>query len=214
MHKSIPVPTQARGRRGSLFKERLLLVSPEIAFIGDSILAKFAEDGQAVWEKNYSHLNSGNMGTVGDSTQMLIEKLERDMLPLEDTQIVVLMIGATDLRHKLKVSVVFDQIRKIIQMLQAGCRSGVKIMILGVLPRGDSNVDCNDAIAETNEMLTNLENGFTMRFVTLQSQFYDKEKNKIREELFHTDRINLNEKGYEVLANAIHPVLQEFLQSK
>lgn len=88
------------------------------AFIGDSILAKFAEDGQAVWEKNYSHLNSGNMGTVGDSTQMLIEKLERDMLPLEDTQIVVLMIGATDLRHKLKVSVVFDQIRKIIQMLQ------------------------------------------------------------------------------------------------
>lgn len=46
---------------------------------------------------------------------------------------------------------------KIDTILQAGCRSGVKIMILGVLPRGDSNVDCNDAIAETNEMLTNLE---------------------------------------------------------
>lgn len=93
-------------------------------------------------------------------------------------------------------------------------RSGVKIMILGVLPRGDANADCNEAIEETNEMLSTLENGFTVRFVPLQSQFYDKERGKIREDLFSPDRINLSTQGYEVLADTIHPVLQEFLEAK
>ncbi len=63
-------------------------------------------------------------------------------------------------------------------------------------------------------MLSGLENGFTIRFISLHSKFYDKDHGKIREELYDKDRINLSPEGYEVLADTIHPVLQEFLDNK
>jgi lysophospholipase L1-like esterase len=179
------------------------------AFIGDSIVARFLQEGKSTWEKNYAGSNTGNFGTIGDSTQMLVEKLERDELPLQETQAIVLMIGSTDLRHKIKVNVVYDQIRKIVMLLQGGARPGVKILILGILPRGDVNADCNHAIHETNELISQIENGFTVRFLDLEAKFMDKETGKIKQELFASDRINLSTEGYELLAQIIATVFQE-----
>jgi len=171
-------------------------------------VARFLVEGRPIWEKYYGGLNTGNFGTIGDSTQMLIEKLERDEIPLQETQSVVLMIGATDLRHKIKVQVVYDQIRKIVMLLQANSRPGVKILVLGILPRGDINADCNAAIQETNEMLSQMENGFTVRWMDLGDKFIES-SNKIKSELFNSDRINLSINGYQLLADSIASTFEE-----
>lgn len=182
-----------------------------VAFMGDTMTFKWAEQGLETWNHLYAPINAGNLAAINDSTLMLIEKLEREEIPLENTRTIVLQIGGTDLRHRIRVRIVYEQIQKIVLLLQQNS-PGVKIIILGIIPRGCDSREVLASIQETNEKLSDLENGFTKRFHDMWTSFFDKEKGKIVEDLYDKDGVNLSAKGYQVWGNQMATVFEECLQ--
>lgn len=166
------------------------------------------EQGLEVWNRLYASINAGNHAAINDSTLMLIEKLEREEIPLENTRTVVLQIGGTDLRHKIKVKIVQEQIKRIILLLQQSS-PGVKILVIGILPRGCDSKEVLATLQETNELLSGLENGFTIRYFDMWSNFMDVDKGKIFADLYDKDGVNLSCKGYQVWGNEMAPIFEE-----
>lgn len=181
-------------------------------FLGDTLMYKWVEQGLEVWNRLYATINAGNYAAVNDSTLMLIEKLEREEIPLENTRTVVLQVGGTDLRYKIKVKIVHEQIKKIILLLQQSC-PGIKILLLGILPRGVDK-DVIAATRETNELLSDVENGFTIRWLNMWSHFVDASSGKTNVDLYDKDGVNLSARGYQAWANEMAPVFEEILQKE
>lgn len=178
--------------------------------MGDTANCKWTEQGLEVWNHLYAPINAGNYSSVNESTLMLVEKLEREEIPLENTRRIVLQIGGTDLRHKIKVKIVHEQIKKIILLLQQSS-PGVKILLLGILPRGCDNKEVRSYIKETNELLTQFENGFTIRCFNLYPYFVNPENDKVIAELYDKDGVNLSLRGYQVWAHSMAPIFEELL---
>jgi len=107
------------------------------AFLGDSIISGWEEEGKEIWDEHFECIHAGNYGATGESTQSLYERLLKYReINLDFTRAVVLMIGSTDLMHKLKPEIVHEQLKKIIQILQEQ-KSGIRILVMGILPRYD-----------------------------------------------------------------------------
>ncbi|CAL8114094.1 unnamed protein product [Orchesella dallaii] len=197
----------ARKRR-SISKDGPTPVNP-VVFLGDTLMYKWAEQGIELWNHLYAPLNAANFACVNDSTQMLIEKLESDEILIENARTAVLMIGATDIRFRIKEIIIFQQVKKIILLLQQSS-PGIKILVLGIMPRGDK-LDHLPIIQETNELLSNVENGFTIRWLDMWSQFVDSTTGRIIEDLFEEDEANLSERGYQIWANAMASTFEDCL---
>lgn len=106
----------------------------------------------------------------------------------------------------------------IIQKIQAKSPS-TKVLLLAIFPRGpredknggiDDGVKRMEVIRAANAELAKLDNGTTIRFLDIGSQFLDA-NGKIPNELM-PDQLHPGPKGYEVWAAAMQPFLEEMMK--
>jgi beta-glucosidase len=180
----------------------------DLVFIGDSITQRWEHDGKAVWENHWSKRNAVNLGIDGDRTQQVLWRLERGNIDGISPKLAVLLIGTNNILGA-SVDEIADAIGRIVAMLQAKLPS-TKLLLLGILPRtgtnGETEDDVRQAIIEVNRKISTLADGKNVFFLDIGRKFLCAE-GTLRREAFVPDAVHLSTQGYQIMADAIEPLI-------
>lgn len=178
----------------------------QIAFIGDSITDGWDSEkgGLKVWEKEYAPMKALNLGINCDSTQHVLWRLDHGAVDdLPKLKVVVVMIGVNNKginRHKAGdiaagITAICGRLKKKVPH--------AKILLLGVFPRRWGK-DKND---DVNGIISRLHDGKRVFYLNINDALL-KTKGAIRDRVGH-----LTEKGYEVWADGIRPILGKSMKN-
>jgi acyl-CoA thioesterase I len=135
-----------------------------------------------------------NAGVSGNTTSEALERIEEDVLS-KDPKIVIVLLGGNDYLRRVDRKVTFSNLQKIVDMIH---QKGSMVLLLGV--RGgllkDNYKDDFDVFAKRNNI------------AYVPNVLDDILGN---EELMF-DQVHPNEKGYEVIAEKVLPVLEKLLK--
>lgn len=166
--------------------------SIEIVMLGDSIT------GRGDWKKLLENEHILNLGLDGDSTSGILKRLN-PILEIEP-KIVFLMAGINDLCISIPLEEVFENYKKILEILKT---KKIKIVVQATLITQMQTV--NKKVKAFNEMLEEYCNKEKIYFLTLNPLFSNKE-GLLKEELT-TDGLHLGQKAYKAWAYKLNKLL-------
>lgn len=202
-------PVSREGIYHDRYLERARQGGIDVLFLGDSI-TQYWEDparGKPVWDREFAPLNAANFGINGDRTQHVLWRLQNGEAEGYSPKVVVLLIGTNNTRRNTTPEAV-EGISAVVKELR-GRFSNAKILLLGLLPRGDENDPRKKQVVEINEKLAKMDDGQTVFFLDIGDRFLDSEGN-VSAELM-PDLLHPNLKGYEVMAEALRGPLRNLL---
>lgn len=199
----------------------------QLVFFGDSITKGWTllgAQGKPVWEKQFAKYNPINMGNSGDITPVMLYRVTHGNLDFpkgQSPRVAVLLCGTNnfvvkqsdggkvkwDLGIDTPPSEVADGIRAIAQVFREKL-PGTRVLVLGILPV-KQEVKWQKC-QETNRILA----GYTyprdeVVFLDLQAHFTSAD-GSLKSHLF-TDGTHLTTQGYQVMADAIEPVIERLI---
>ncbi len=194
--------------------------SARIVFIGDSITDMWRADdaGKPVWTKYWAGYGAVNLGVAGDRTEHVLWRIEHGALDGMKPRVVVLLIGTNNSGQSREVGSNYrctaqqtaDGINAVLQKIRAKCPYA-KILLMGILPRTESEDPSNVQNMETNKIISKFADGTTVRYMDIGKRFVKPENNDPTIMLM-PDLLHLNTDGYKIWTEAILPVIKEWLR--
>jgi lysophospholipase L1-like esterase len=179
-------------------------------FLGDSITDWWKNDGRATWDQFYEPLGSVNTGVAGDRTTTIIDRINNQgIIDNLNAYMAVLKIGTNDLSGNVPEQTVADNINTIISLIKSK-NPGVKILLLGILPRGGSEI--HSRIQTVNSLIARYANGNDVFFLNMEAQF-STGLGQVVPQLYWDDQLHLSSAGYVKWAETMNPVFDEILHS-
>ncbi|MDR2863605.1 MAG: GDSL-type esterase/lipase family protein [Puniceicoccales bacterium] len=185
--------------------------SYDVVFFGDSITHKWEDAGREVWEKEFAPLDvrvkALNAGFGGDHTTHLLWHLQNGFLDGKSgTKLFVVLIGTNDIPY---FSPVIENIRIIVDEIQRH-RPSARILLLGILPRGEFPDDFRRKInSRVNAAISGFADGKRIFYKDTGSVFLLSD-GRINKE-FMADFIHLTKSGYRVWADVLFPEVRRLL---
>jgi lysophospholipase L1-like esterase len=192
-----------------------------VYFLGDSITRRWgASDAQyrtllANWKQNFFGWNAADFGWGGDTTQNILWRVSHGELDDVHPKVIVLMAGTNNLAQAGPVkwndataADVGNGIRAIVTL----CRQkapGARIVLMGVTPRND-DMGMMPVINAINVRLAKLADGHRVRYLNINARLADAD-GMLYDGMTDADHLHLSVKGYQVWADALKPVLTEWL---
>ena len=181
-------------------------------FIGDSITRFWeAADGKDTWERYYSKRKSLNFGCNGDRTEDVIKRLKNANVDVINPKLVILLIGTNNTGHRMDDPVMIaDDIKMIIENIHVKSPSS-KILLLGILPRGETADNLMRKNNEkVNEIIKNYPKNYEfVHYMDIGKEFLNEDGSLSREIM--GDLLHLTSKGYSILSGAIEKKVKELL---
>jgi beta-glucosidase len=183
----------------------------DVLFIGDSITQGWEKEGADIWKKYYAKRNAFNIGFGGDRTENVLWRLQHNAVDGMSPKVAVLMIGTNNTGHRHEdPATTAAGIKVLLAELQQRLPV-TKILLLAIFPR-DEKPDgqlrqINDKI---NAIIKTYGDNNKVFFVDVNSVFLTKEGVLPKDVM--PDLLHPNEKGYDLLAKALEPHLQELLK--
>jgi lysophospholipase L1-like esterase len=183
----------------------------DLLMVGDSITFRFARAGNEVWKKDYAPRNGYNFGSSGDKTEHILWRLRNGKLDGIKPKLVTLLIGTNNTAARPdetpeQTAYAIEAITKEIRRLLPGS----KILVLGILPRGNKIDDPrrlrNDKV---NAIISKIHDGKTIFYLDVGDKFLNPDKT-VNTELI-SDTVHPNAKGFEVWAEAMEPTIKKLL---
>ena len=118
---------------------------PDVLFLGDSITQRFTTVGASVWQTRMTQFNALDLGSVGDTTQNLLWRVENGAVATQP-KVIVLTIGTNDAFTYLRSAAdMADSIETIIQQIHLRSPNS-SILLDGTFPlppeySGDSDLN-------------------------------------------------------------------------
>lgn len=172
-----------------------------VVFYGDSITELMEQDRQ-LFDKYFSKFRSEPFGIGGDRTEHLLWRLQNGELNGFVPKVAVVLIGTNNLsadkEHEIALGVeaVISEIR--------GRSPDTKILLLGLLPRGQSAKDPFRArLKKVNNEITKLADQKHVWYQDIGDRLVDKDGN-ISEEIM-PDFLHPSAKGYQIIYEAVQP---------
>ena len=181
-------------KRDKFNAENPELINCDIDFVGDSITEKYDV------KKYYKKYRVANRGISGDTTDMLLTRMEVSAFDLKP-KVISLLVGTNNLDTCLNN---YDAILN-------GFYTNLphtKVVVLGILPRRGE--DLCQKIKENNALIAKLVEKYTYSYVDLYDLFVTDEY-KVDESLFK-DGLHPNKKGYQVITDNLLPVFSTFIK--
>jgi beta-glucosidase len=188
-----------------------------VLFIGDSITQGWTKAPE-VWKKYYEPYQPANFGIGGDRTEHVLWRIENGELDGIQPKVVVLMIGTNNSGTNTAEQIAAAD-KKIVAMIRAKLPK-TKVLVLAVFPRGprkardgksmDDGVKRMELIRTVNAELAKLDDGKMVRFLDIGPKFLDAQ-GKIPNDIM-PDQLHPSAKGYQIWAEAMHPLLLEMLK--
>ncbi|MBQ1338252.1 MAG: hypothetical protein IIY32_08020, partial [Thermoguttaceae bacterium] len=192
----------------------------DVLWVGDSITHRWEKAGQKVWENYYGSRKAMNFGIGGDRTSQVLWRLENSPMDKISPKLSIVMIGTNNLGHKKPNSQErFSSPQETVEGIQAIVNKlkdlypETKILLLEVFPRGAQPDDpLRLLVNETNEGLRKIYANGAIDRVTLYSlNDLFLTKDGVLEPDVMPDYLHPSEKGYEIWAKAIEPLIADAL---
>ncbi|MCY2927741.1 MAG: GDSL-type esterase/lipase family protein [Planctomycetota bacterium] len=178
----------------------------DVMFLGDSITEQWRNN--AIWQKLYAPLNALNFGIGGDLTQNVLWRVLNGETENCKPKVVVLLIGTNNTGGNSAVEIA-GGIKAIVEALRKNLPAA-KILVLGILPRGpEAKTPLRDKIAAVNAATKKLADGKTVYYLDIGPKLLDK-AGKLNGDV-SPDALHLSEKGYQIWADAMAPLLAKLL---
>ena len=189
----------------------------DLLFIGDSITDRWSS-APKVWNKYFGEWKPANFGIGGDRTQNVLWRIDDGELDGLSPKVVVLMIGTNNTGLDTPEDIVAG-IKLILHRIHTKMPKS-KVLLLGIFPRNAKVRDGRemtmqmDKIRVINESLSKgkfepfIPNDL-VRYLDISDAFLV--DGKVPKDIM-PDGLHPNEKGYEVWAKAISPVLKELME--
>jgi lysophospholipase L1-like esterase len=131
-----------------------------VLFLGDSITDMLSNGvGRPVWDAAFAPLGAYNFAVGGATTSEVLWQIQTGQVAKADPKAVVLLIGTNNLGQGQSPSATAAGISLIVDQLR-GQLPDTRILLLGLLPRGESPADPFRAqIAEVNRRIAALDGG-------------------------------------------------------
>jgi lysophospholipase L1-like esterase len=185
-----------------------------LVFLGDSITQMFGgephdrrQPGTNVWDKYYGKRNAGNLGFGYDFVENTLWRLKNGELDGAKAKVVVIHIGTNNAGK--------DSVEDIVTGIRAICtevnrsQPQAKILLMGIMPRGQKPSAIRTKLEDINKQLTTLDGKNSITFLDIGAKFLEPDGSITREVMY--DFLHPAEKGYEIWASAIEPTLSKLL---
>jgi len=181
--------------------------SVDLIFDGDSITAGWKGGGGGVWGHKYAKLNAFDFGNSGDTVAGLIWQVENGQVDGLHPKLVVLLIGTNNLGHGTPEQIA-DGIKVLVAAYQKHCPESA-ILLQGIFPRGEKPTDPIRAkIKAINEIISQYADGKKVIYLDFGDRFLQPDGALSKEIM--PDSLHPSAKGYQIWADAIQPVIDEF----
>jgi lysophospholipase L1-like esterase len=195
------------------FIERAKQGDIDLIFLGDSITQGWGSNGKKVYQEQYADkYKIANFGISGDRTQHVLWRIQNGELEGIKPKVVVLMIGTNNSNTDSAESIE-SGIEKIVSTIRE--KTGAKVLLLGIFPRGPSEEKAGKARAklqEINKVISKLDDGKNVRYLDLWDKFLEPDKT-ISPEMMK-DALHPGPKGYQIWADSMNPLLEEMMAQK
>ena len=188
----------------------------DVIFLGDSITQGW-EGNKKAWE-TFKEFKPVNLGISGDRTGGVLWRIT-DGKEIEKLKpkAAVIMIGTNNLSGGHTPEEIAGGIKAIIDSLKEQ-KPGIKVLLLGVFPRGSrASADketktipaakLNAGIKKINDILSKYDDGKVVFYKDIGKEFLDKEGGLPAATM--PDYLHLSGKGYQLWADAIKGDLQK-----
>jgi lysophospholipase L1-like esterase len=187
----------------------------DLYFEGDSITDFWTKQfnkrpvtGQAVWDKEFAGWHPGNFGISGDRTEHVLWRLDNGELDGVKPKAVVLMIGTNNCKTNAPEETAAGIAAIVNEFKQKEPQA--KILLLAIFPRGakpdDKLRQVNDQV---NAIISKEDFGPQVKYLDIGPKFLEADGTLTKEIM--PDLLHPSEKGYQIWADAITPVLTEWL---
>jgi beta-glucosidase len=207
-----PRPDQGWKTRAELLNQRVKdNPDAQLLFIGDSITQGWEASGaKDVWEKYYGSRKAVNIGIGGDRTQHVLYRLQNGNLEGIKPKAAVVMIGTNNSNGEDNtVEQIADGVKAIVKELRTR-EPQMKILVLGIFPRGENPNPQRGKVAQVNQIIQKLDDGQHVFYLDIGHRFLE-EDGRLSAAIM-PDYLHLTPKGYEIWAEAIEPKLAELLK--
>jgi lysophospholipase L1-like esterase len=204
-------PDQGWKTRAELLNQRIKdNPDAQLLFIGDSITHGWENAGaKEIWEKYYGKRKAVNIGIGGDRTQHVLYRLQHGNLDGVKPKAAVVMIGTNNSNGEDNtVEQIVDGIKAIVKELRTR-EPQMKVLLLGIFPRGENPNPQRGKIAQVNQIIQKLDDGKNIVYLDIGHRFLDDDGHLSA--TIMPDYLHPNTKGYEIWAEAIEPKLAELL---
>ena len=187
----------------------------DLYFEGDSITDFWvngrqgnAAPGKVIWDKQFAPWKAGDFGISGDTTQMVLYRIENGELDGVHPKAVVLMIGTNNAPTNTAEEIA-KGVAAIVNVFKEKVPQA-KILLLAIFPRNATAQDpLRIKLNQANDMIAKLDDGKNVKFMNINDKFLDQDGNLSTDIM--PDRLHPNEKGYQIWADAITPQLTAWL---
>jgi lysophospholipase L1-like esterase len=185
---------------------------------GDSITDFWKGRFAANWNQNLGPWKPGDFGISGDRTQNVLYRIANGELDGVNPKVIVLLIGTNNLASNATygINTVDDTVKGIKAVMEALHEKApqAKLLVIGVMPRNDgppkAPADIWSNIGKVNAALAKFADGKTIKFLDLNDKLADKD-GKLLPGVMGTDNLHPSDKGYQIWADAMKPILTEWL---
>ena len=207
----IPRPEPGQMQRHESFNEISKKGEAELVFLGDSITQGWSGAGKAVWGRTWEPLKAANFGIGGDRTEHVLWRLDHGNYDGLKPRLTVLMIGTNNTGHRMDPAPdTVAGVKAIVDKLHAK-QPQMKVLVLGVFPRGEKGDDPKRVRTdEINALLPKLADGKKVFFLDIGKSFLQPDGSLSKEIM--PDFLHLSPKGYELWAAAIEPKVKELMR--
>ncbi len=217
----IPVPRT--DKNSQLAHEQLLEKTKrgriDIYFEGDSITRRWGATDYpqllANWRANFFGWNAADFGWGADRVENILWRLENGELDGVGPKVIVLLAGTNNIGNRVPPEGIGTAAANVTRGLAAVLRvmrakaPNAAIILMGIFPRND-NMAVMPSIDRVNAQLAGLADGHKIRYLNINDKLADA-GGKLYDGMMNSDKLHPALKGYQVWADALKPILTEWL---
>jgi lysophospholipase L1-like esterase len=180
----------------------------DLLFLGDSITEGWGHN--AVWQKHYSPLNAVNLGIGGDTTENVLWRITNGELEGLAPKAAVVLIGTNNFGLEGHApDAVAKGVAAVVQTLRKKLAS-TRVLLLAIFPRDEKpGTETRNRIKKVNEQIAKLDDRKNVRFLDLGPKLTQPDGSLSKD--IAPDFLHLSEKGYQIWAEAMDPLLKELM---
>ena len=211
-------PTTQPETRGAKWEARALAntsaasaqaATIDVVFDGDSITDFWQKAGLKVWTTAFANYHPFDFGISGDTTQNLLWRLAHGQAQGLHPKVILLMIGTNDMKYTSSPQDIADGVSAIIQQYRQICPDAV-IILQAIFPRQQSPTDpYRLKVNATNPLLAKLADGTKVIYLDFGAKFLAP-GGTLGKDIMR-DFLHPTEKGYQIWADAVSPVLAKYV---
>jgi lysophospholipase L1-like esterase len=177
---------------------------------GDSITDGWQGRGLTVWQAHFGKISVADFGISGDQVQHVLWRAQHGQLDGQDPKLVMLMIGTNNLGQDPKD--VAAGIKMLIDEYETRCPHA-QVLLLGVFPRNAAPTDpARDWIKKVNTIISGYVSDPRVTYLDFGSDFLKPDGTLTKDIM--PDLLHPNDKGYEIWAKAITPVVEKYFPNQ